>query len=121
MTTFTYRACMLAVLSALFAGCTTVKTIHSNDADVVAVENEGYYLFQFLPLVTGNPNSPNKCSCKMFSNTLKVKTNMRLLSEEIARKGAKEVSDIATFTTEESIIPILFCRKTMQTSARLVW
>ncbi len=56
----------------------------------------------------------------MFSNTLKVATNMKILGEQTAAEGAEDVADVATFTTDESIIPVLLSRKTMQTSARLV-
>ena len=121
MTTFACRVSIVAALSALLAGCASVKTIHGDDADVVAVANEGYFLFQCIPLAAGNPDKPNKNSFRMFSNTLTVNANMRLLVDELVRKGAKDVSDITTFTTEESVFPVLFSRKTMQTSARLVW
>lgn len=121
MTTLTCRVCIVAVLSALFAGCVSVKTIHGDSTDVVTIENEGYFLFQCVPLATGDPDYPNEDSFRMFSNTLNVNTNMRLLVEEITRRGAKDVSDITTFTNDESIIPVLFGRRTMQTSARLVW
>ena len=121
MTPFACRVCIGAALFALFAGCINVKIIHGDDADVVAVENEGYFLFQCVPLVAGNPDNPNKNSFRLFSNTLSVNTNISLLMGEISRKGAKDVSDIATFTTDESVIPVLFSRRTIQTSARLVW
>ena len=121
MTTLACRACIIAALSAPFIGCVNVKTIHGDDADVVTINNEGYFLFKCIPLASGDPDSPNMNRFIMFSDTLKVKTNMRLLAKETERMGAKDVSDIVTFTTEESVIPILFSRETFQTSARLVW
>ena len=114
--------CLLAPLAALLlalaAGCVSVD-VASDGAKMVVVSNEGCYLFGFIPLLSGDPEYPNRDVSVIFKNTLTLETNIRLLEEEAKRQGAAGIRNISTFFIDDPIIYLLLKRKVLQTSAEL--
>ena len=100
-------------------GCASVD-VTSDGLDMVVVQNSGAYLFYALPLCSGDPDYPNQEVCNWFENTVKVKTNIRLLDEEAARQGAAGVRNLASHQDEEVIFPLILKRKIYRTSAELI-
>ena len=106
-------------LAALVSGCASVS-VATEGKDMVVVENSGCFLFYCIPLFSGDPDYPNQEVCNWFENTVKVKTNIRLLDEEAARQGAAGVRNLASHQDEEVIFPLIFKRKIYRTSAELI-
>lgn len=113
------QAFAAAALSAA-AGCVSVATSSDGGTDMVVVENDGYFMLESIPLMTGNPEYPDKTSCVFFRNTLKLDNNIRLVEEEARRLGAKDIRNVSSHWIDDPVIYLLLKRKILQTSAQLV-
>jgi len=114
------RALRILVLSSLLAGCTAMDVSYVGPVTMAKVKNTSWYLFDFIPLGTGNPDKPIGSSFRLFSDLANVSSNMKLLSKIIEEENATTVSNITTVATDEKIFIILFTRHSCQTSAELI-
>ena len=111
---------LVLLLSALvFTGCASVHVSHAGK-DMVTIENTGWYLFNVIPLASGDADNPNGHTCKLFSDTVTLESNMKLLDYAMDRENAVAVRNLTSFTTEEYILIILLRRYVYHTSAELV-
>lgn len=113
------KSAAIAALAALLAGCSTV-TVSRNGSTMVNIENSGWYLLNFIPIASGNPASPNSFSTRLFSKTVTLENNVKMLDKVIADEGAVAVRDLSSFTIDEHILLILFKRHAYHTSAQLL-
>ena len=104
---------------ALLGGCATV-TVSRDGATMVNIENSGWYLLNFIPLASGNPARPNSCTTRIFSKTVTLENNVKMLDKVIADEGAVAIRDLNSFTIDEHILLILFKRHAYHTSAQLL-
>jgi hypothetical protein len=114
----------------LLAGCTTVRystTFHDvkvedgeTPLEIVEIENSGWELFKFIPLASGNPQKPNRLSCRWFSNTVTLQNNLNLLEMEMKAKGVRRFTNLVSRNSEESFLFILLTRNAYHTSAVLL-
>ena len=110
-------AAILAV--ALLGGCATV-TVSRDGATMVNIENSGWYLLNFIPIASGNPARPNSCTTRLFSKTVTLENNVKMLDKVIRDEGAVAVRDINSFTIDEHVLLILLKRHAYHTSAQLL-
>ena len=110
-------AAILAV--ALLGGCATV-TVSRDGATMVNIENSGWYLLNFIPIASGNPARPNSCTTRLFSKTVTLENNVKMLDKVIREEGAAAVRDINSFTIDEHVLLILLKRHAYHTSAQLL-
>ena len=103
----------------LLQGCATVR-ISREGVTMVEAEISGWYLLNFIPIASGNPDSPNGGGCKLFRDTAKVQNNLKLIDWAMKREGADFVDDLNTFTTDETVFIILLRRHSIHTSAKLM-
>lgn len=87
---------------------------------MVNIENSGWYFLNFIPLASGNPAKPNAFSTRLFSKTVTIENNIRMLDKAIETEGAVAVRDINSFIVDEYILLILFKRHAYHTSAQLL-
>ena len=113
------KSAAIAALAALLAGCSTV-TVSRNGSTMVNIENSGWYLLNFIPIASGNPASPNSFSTRLFSKTVTLENNVKMLDKVIADEGAVAIRDLNSFTIDEQILLILFKRHAYHTSAQLL-
>ena len=113
------KAVAIAALAALLAGCSTV-TVSRNGSTMVNIENSGWYLLNFIPIASGNPAKPNAFSTRLFSKTVTLENNVKMLDKVIADEGAVAIRDLNSFTIDEHILLILFKRHAYHTSAQLL-
>lgn len=113
------KAVALLILSALVAGCATV-TVSRDGVTMVNIENSGWYLLNFIPIASGNPAKPNALSCRLFSKTVTLENNIKMLDRVIEEEGAAAVRDLNSFTIDEHILLILLKRRSYHTSAQLL-
>ena len=104
---------------ALLGGCATV-TVSRDGATMVNIENSGWYLLNFIPLASGNPARPNSCTTRLFSKTVTLENNVKMLDNVIRKEGAVAVRDINSFTVDEHVLLILLKRHAYHTSAQLL-
>jgi hypothetical protein len=113
------KSAAIAALAALLAGCSTV-TVSRNGSTMVNIENSGWYLLNFIPIASGNPASPNSFSTRLFSKTVTLENNVKMLDKVIREEGAAAVRDINSFTIDEHVLLILLKRHAYHTSAQLL-
>ena len=113
------KSAAIAALAALLAGCSTV-TVSRNGSTMANIENSGWYLLNFIPIASGNPASPNSFSTRLFSKTVTLENNVKMLDKVIADEGAVAIRDLNSFTIDEHILLILFKRHAYHTSAQLL-
>jgi hypothetical protein len=99
-------ACILA-LSVCLSGCATVKTARNFEdlrvdggakpVATVAIENYGYYLLGFIPLIAGEPRYPNAPLCTLFNDTVTPQNNMMMLTKTAQKVGGKRVSHVRVY------------------------
>ena len=104
---------------ALLGGCATV-TVSREGATMVNIENSGWYLLNFIPIASGNPARPNSCTTRLFSKTVTLENNVKMLDKVIREEGAAAVRDINSFTIDEHVLLILLKRHAYHTSAQLL-
>ena len=115
------RAAALAAAAALaLSGCASVRHCGAGGRHMVVVENTGWYFLNVIPLASGNPDSPNGCSCRLFRQTTTLKNNMKMLDRAAKELGAAEVTNVSSSWTDEAVLFILFKRHMCQTSAELI-
>ena len=111
---------LAAILAcALLGGCATV-TVSRDGATMVNIENSGWYLLNFIPIASGNPARPNSCTTRLFSKTVTLENNVKMLDNVIREEGAVAVRDINSFTVDEHVLLILLKRHAYHTSAQLL-
>ena len=113
------KTAALAILCAILSGCATV-TISRHGTTMVNIENTGWYLLNFIPLASGNPAKPNCCSTRLFSKTVTLENNVKMLDKVIADEGAAAVRDLNSFIIDEHVLLILLKRHAYHTSAQLL-
>jgi len=104
---------------ALLGGCATV-TVSRDGATMVNIENSGWYLLNFIPIASGNPARPNSCTTRLFSKTVTLENNVKMLDKVIREEGAVAVRDINSFTIDEHVLLIFLKRHSYHTSAQLL-
>ncbi len=122
---------LLLLTIAIFAGCATVETadnfqgtsVNGRDKPLatVAIENYGYYLFGFWPLIAGDPEQPNVNTCRYFTDTVTVDSNAKMFKATAEALNARAAEDVRTdITWTGSFSMWLVWRKTIFTSGLIV-
>ena len=106
-------------LTAILTGCASVD-ICRKEKTMVNIENTGWYLFNLIPVASGDPENPNGHTCKLFSDTVTLESNMKLLDYAMEQENAVGVRDLTSSTTEEYVLIILLKRYVYHTSAELI-
>jgi len=121
------RALSTAALAAILAcGCCTVESSHdfrgvkvggnAEPIAVLAIENSGWYFLGCLPILTGNPDRPGHI--KLFSDTVTLENNIKMLSAKARQENATEIANLASRVREDLAIGFfIFGRKQVFTSA----
>lgn len=111
---------LLALASAaLLTGCATYSTTSVGGRTTVAVENTGWYLFSFIPLGSGDHDSPNHCSCNIFQNSVTAENNMTILKKAMLAEKAYKAENVVTYWSDERVLFFLLKRYACHTSAEL--
>ncbi len=129
MSTVRQIAAALALALAA-AGCTTVRESADftgvkvdaglEPATLLEVENTGWFLLNYIPLGSGEPNEPNCVSFRPFANTVTLQSNIRVLEREMERRGVSRFVNLTSRWTDEKVFVILLARRAYHTSAVLV-
>ncbi|MBO6168196.1 MAG: hypothetical protein J6P13_07640 [Kiritimatiellae bacterium] len=112
-------AASLVAAALAMAGCTSVRVSHVGHT-MVDVENNGWFLFNLIPLASGDTDNPESRLCKLFQNSVTLDNNIDLINYAMTREGAVGVRDLVSYSTDEYVLFILLKRHSMHTSAELV-
>jgi hypothetical protein len=120
--------CFLLLLCG--AGCLTTQLSEAMRGSVgpggcrhhltAEVCNTGWFLFDYIPLVCGNPSFPDKASCRFFTNTLNLQNNLQVLDEIIARENGTVIGSVTSHQEGEGFLVFLVTRRSYHTSATLL-
>lgn len=105
----------------LMSGCATVEISDEGGREMVVISNSSWYLFNLIPLASGNPEKVNKVSCSLFSEKATLENNIKILDEIAKESGVKTVKSLKSFWTDESIFIIFMKRHVIHTSAEFVY
>lgn len=114
---------VLFLLSALLltaSGCATIGYSEAGGKRMVEITNTGWFLLGFIPLAAGNPDKPNRCSCSLFSNTVNLDSNMKMLGAALSERKEDRAIDITSHTSDEGVFVLLLKRYACHTSAQLI-
>ena len=110
----------LLALSAALCGCCTVTLCRKGGRDMVEVTNSSLKLFGFVPIVSGDPEYPNRESGVWFCDSLLLDVNMMLLDDAMRKHGYRSFRDISSYKTHESCFLFILKRDVFHTSAELL-
>ena len=109
------------------AGCASVKMTRAfNGVKVdggytplatVSVENTGWFLFNFIPLASGNPERPNETDWLFFRNTVSLDNNIKMLDATMRQQGATCFEHLTSHLKDDFYYFFILYRRTCQTSA----
>ena len=114
------RLLAIAVLAASLCGCATYTVSDAGGRTTVDIQNTGWFLFNILPIASGDPAAPNRSGCSFFTDTVTLDSNMQLLRHAMIREGAYKAENVVSRTTDEKIFAILLKRAAYHTSAELI-
>lgn len=125
MKAFAVALCMLAM-----AGCMTSEISYTpdgvpGDGDqehlmTVDIENVGWYLFDFIPILCGDPHHVNEVSSVFFRDTLTLQNNLDELMRIAQREGTYTIGSMMSHEVSESVWVIILSRHAYHTSATLM-
>lgn len=121
---------IIAAVLALNLGCATITTssnFHGVESEygetpieTVMIENTGWTAFKVIPIASGDPQRPNKNTCRLFKDTTTLQNNLNMLDMEMKRVGASRIANLSSRTEDESLFLLLFTRTACRTSAVLL-
>lgn len=83
----------------------------------VSIENTGWFLFNCIPLASGNPQHPNETGCLFFQNTVTLDNNMKMLDTTMTREGATCFEHLTSHQKDDFYYFFILYRRTCQSSA----
>lgn len=86
----------------------------------VDIENVGWYLFDFIPLLCGDPQGVNRVSSVFFSDTLTLQNNIDELMRISQREGTYTIGSVMSHEVSESVWIFFVSRHAFHTSATLM-
>lgn len=116
--------------AALLSSCSTIEkgknlngqSLENAPSQSIAHINAdifGYYLFNTIPLITGDPKDP--FSTKIFVNTVKPETVVSMLTNESKKLGASKTTDIKIEMEETGTMTLwIFWYKDAQASGNAI-
>ena len=124
------KIAFVLAMCAAFAGCMTSevsRTPNGVDGDgnethllTVDIENVGWYLFNWIPIMCGDPQNVNGVSTVFFSDTLTLQNNLDELMRIAQREGTYKIGSVLSHEETESVWIILLTRHGYHTSATLM-
>lgn len=121
------RLLSLTLLAALLSGCATAKFSNVGGRTIADVTNTGWYLFNVIPIASGDPQHPNAVGCRFFSRTVTLENNLRMLDyamrdylSDPKELASARYGEVVSYTTDESVLFFLFKRHACHTSAELI-
>lgn len=123
------KAMALLALALVLSGCATIRRtelkpgtkVGGYDAiESVEIRNTNWLLLTLLPIGSGDPDNPNGWTTCLFQNTATLDNQLKMLDAEAKRVGASRAVDVASVTSDETVLILCFLREKYHTTAVLV-
>lgn len=101
----------------LACGCCSVEICRTGGHDMCYITTFEWVLINSIPIFSGDPDGGPSL---LFADTANIDTNVTLLEKAMSKGNYVRVKNLVSYTTEESMIPLLISRKIFHTSAELV-
>ncbi len=115
------RLSVLLIFCSLLAGCASIHISEKGEHTLVIANNTCWYLFNWIPMASGNTAHPNEISTCFFSETVTLQNNMKLLETAMRERPEKVITNLNSYTTDESVFFFLLTRHACHTSAELIF
>lgn len=86
----------------------------------VEVRNTGWFLFDCIPLVCGNPKAPDKVTTCLFTDTLTIQSNLDVLGKIIEENDGYRLGAVSSHEEGEGFLVFIVTRRSCHTSATLM-
>lgn len=124
------RRALMLPLALMLAGCMTTQlseTMKDIAADggerqmmTVEVRNTGWFLFDCIPLVCGDPDHPDSFSSRFFTDTLTLRSNIAVLGDIIKKNDGYRIGSLTSHEEGEGFLVFIVTRQSFHTSATLM-
>lgn len=118
------------LLSFASAGCMTtqmsdvMKDVPSDGGArqkmTVEVRNTGWFLFDCIPLVCGDPKGPDAVATRFFTDTLTLQSNLDVLGKIIEQNDGYRLGSVSSHEEGEGFLVFIVTRRSFHTSATLM-
>lgn len=116
------RAIGLALtFGAALSGCAVIDISDKGSRTMVSIHNTGWELFSVLPIASGDPDRPNRNTCRWFADTVTLQSNMKMLERAMRATDATGYRDLSSSIIDETVFFVLINRRIYHTSAELVF
>lgn len=116
-----YIAAVFLILCAAFSGCAVIDVSDKGSRTMVSIHNSGWELFSVIPLASGDPNFPNRNTCRWFVDTITLENNIKMLERAMKATDATGYKNLSSSIVDETVLFVLLNRRIYHTSAELVF
>lgn len=110
-----------ALFLAVFSGCAVIDISDKGSRTMVSIQNSGWELFSCIPIASGNPNCPNRNTCRWFTDTITLENNVKMLERAMKATDATGYRNLSSSIVDETVFFVLVNRRVYHTSAELVF
>ena len=124
------RAAAAVLAAAALAGCMTSTVSRKAEGSpgdggaehvlAVDVENTGWYLLDFIPVLCGDPHGVNRISTVLFRDTLTLQNNLDELMRIVDREPECRIGTVVSHEESENLWVFIVTRHGYHTSATLL-
>lgn len=115
------RTCLFAVSLAIYSGCAVIDVSDKGACTMVSIHNTGWELFSCIPIASGDPDCPNRKTCRWFTDTMTLENNVKMLERAMKATDATGYKNLSSSIVDETVFFILLNRRVYHTSAELVF
>lgn len=116
-----YAAVFLLISLSVFSGCAVIDISDKGSCTMVSIQNSGWELFSCIPLACGDPDRPNRKTCRWFTDTITLENNVKMLERAMKATDATGYKNLSSSIVDETVFFILLNRRVYHTSAELVF
>lgn len=118
------------LLSFACAGCMTTQTSDvmkdilsdggARQKMTVEVRNTGWFLFDCIPLICGDPEAPDEVATRLFTDTLTLQSNLDVLGKIVAKNDGYRLGSVTSHEEGEGFLVFIVTRRSCHTAATLM-
>lgn len=116
-----YYIFLFMMFCAFVSGCASVDISDKGSHSVVSIHNTGWEIFSLVPIASGDPDQPNRNTCRWFTDTITLENNVKMLEYAMKTTNATGYRNLSSSIVDETVFFFLLNRRIYHTSAELVF